>query len=344
MNVEALARWYADEARDLPWRATSDPWAILLSEVLLQQTQVARGIAYWRRLLERFPTVTSMAEADLDEVMHLWQGAGYYARGRRLHALAVEVSDSEGPWNGALPSPSTSENVVAAFQQLPGIGPYTAAAVASIAHEVPAAVVDGNVRRVVARQTATLQPTTADVTSLAQAWMDDAHGRNVAPSAWNQAVMELGATVCTPRAPRCSDCPVQQDCLARDHASGPTAFPAPAKRRVITERLVALVDVDAQGRPHLIQRPSEARFGGLWGPHYLDADGSGVTDECERRSKAGEVVHLLSHRRLEVEVWLGQAEHGVDPASKAISTLDERVLELAIGAWHRPCVESAKED
>ena len=133
--------------------------------------------------------------------------------------------------------------------------------------------------RVVARQTATLQPTTADVTFLAQAWMDDAHGRNVAPSAWNQAVMELGATVCTPRAPRCSDCPVQQDCLARDHASGPTAFPAPAKRRVITERLVALVDVDAQGRPHLIQRPSEARFGGLWGPRYLDADGSGVADE-----------------------------------------------------------------
>ena len=114
MNVEALARWYADEARDLPWRATSDPWAILLSEVLLQQTQVARGIEYWRRLLERFPTVASMAEADLDEVMHLWQGAGYYARGRRLHALAVEVCDPEGPWNGALPTPSTAEDGVAA--------------------------------------------------------------------------------------------------------------------------------------------------------------------------------------------------------------------------------------
>lgn len=330
MNVEALARWYADEARDLPWRATSDPWAILLSEVLLQQTQVSRGIEYWRRLLERFPTVASMAEADLDEVMHLWQGAGYYARGRRLHALAVEVCDPEGPWDGALPSPSTSEDVVADFQRLPGIGPYTAAAVASIAHEVPAAVVDGNVRRVVARQTATLQPTTADVTFLAQAWMDDAHGRNVAPSAWNQAVMELGATVCTPRAPRCSGCPVQQDCLARDHANGPTAFPAPAKRRVITERLVALVDVDAQGRPHLVQRPSEARFGGLWGPRYLDAEDPAVADEHGRRTKAGEVVHLLSHRRLEVEVWVGQTECGVDPASKAISTLDERVLELAI--------------
>lgn len=344
MDVEALARWYAGEARDLPWRTTSDPWAILLSEVLLQQTQVARGIAYWRRLLERFPTVASMAEADLDEVMHLWQGAGYYARGRRLHALAVEVCDPEGSWNGALPSPSTSEDVVADFQRLPGIGPYTAAAVASIAHEVPAAVVDGNVRRVVARQTATLQPTTADVTSLAQAWMDDAHGRKVLPSVWNQAVMELGATVCTPRAPRCSDCPVQQECLARGHADGPTAFPAPAKRRVITERLVALVDVDAHGRPHLVQRPPEARFGGLWGPRYLDASDAAAVDECGRRTKAGGVVHLLSHRRLEVEVWVGQTEHGVDPSSKAISTLDERVLELAIDAWHRPCVESANED
>ncbi len=331
VNVKALARWYANESRDLPWRATSDPWAILLSEVLLQQTQVARGIGYWRRILNRFPTVTSMAEADLDEVMHLWQGAGYYARGRRLHALAVEVCDPEGPWNGALPSPSTSDDTVADFQRLPGIGPYTAAAVASIAHEVPAAVVDGNVRRVVARQTATLQPTAGDVTSLAQAWMDGAHERNVAPSVWNQAVMELGATVCTPRAPTCSACPVQQGCMARDHTNGPTAFPAPAKRRVITERVLALVDVDAQGRPRLFQRPTEARFGGLWGPRYLDANGPEVAHECERRTKVGEVVHLLSHRRLEIEVWVGQTEHGVDPASKAISTLDERVLNLAKG-------------
>ena len=219
--------------------------------------------------------------------------------------------------------------MVADYQRLPGIGPYTAAAVASIAHEVPAAVVDGNVRRVVARQTAALQPTTADVTSLAQAWMDDAHERNVAPSAWNQAVMELGATVCTPRAPRCSDCPVQQGCLAHEHADGPTAFPTPAKRRVIKERLVALVDVDAQGRPHLIQRPSDARFGGLWGPRYLDASDAAAVDACGRRTKAGDVVHLLSHRRLEVEVWVGQTKHGVDPASKAISTLDERVLDVA---------------
>ena len=332
MNVEALARWYGRDARDLPWRTTSDPWAILLSEVLLQQTQVARGIDYWRRILHRFPTVASMAAADLDEVMHLWQGAGYYARGRRLHALAVEVCATDGPWNGALPSPDNCSDVVAGLQSLPGIGPYTAAAVASIAYEIPAAVVDGNVRRVVARQTATLKPTAGDVTSLAQAWIDHAHGRNVPPSVWNQAVMELGATVCTPRAPRCSDCPVQQGCLARDHTSGPSAFPAPAKRRVITERLVALVDVDAQGRPHLVQRPSEARFGGLWGPRYLDANDDAVADECGRRTKAGDVVHLLSHRRLEVEVWAGQTEHGVDPANKAISTLDERVLNLAKGA------------
>ena len=330
MDAEALARWYANEARDLPWRRTSDPWSILLSEVLLQQTQVVRGIEYWRRILDRFPTVASMAEADLDEVMHLWQGAGYYARGRRLHALAVEVCDPDGPWNGALPSPSTSEDVVADFQRLPGIGPYTAAAVASIAHEVPAAVVDGNVRRVMARQTATLQPTAGQVTSLAQAWMDDAHAQNVAPSVWNQVVMELGATVCTPRAPSCSNCPVQKGCLARVHPNGPSAFPAPAKRRVMTERLVALVDVDAQGRPHLIQRSSEARFGGLWGPRYLDVNDAAVVEECGRRTKAGDVVHLLSHRRLEVEVWVGQTEHGVDPASKAISTLDERVLNVAM--------------
>ncbi|MGB1462732.1 MAG: A/G-specific adenine glycosylase [Candidatus Poseidoniaceae archaeon] len=331
MDAEALARWYANEARDLPWRRISDPWSILLSEVLLQQTQVARGIEYWRRILDRFPTVASMAEADLDEVMHLWQGAGYYARGRRLHALAVEVCDPDGPWNGALPSPSTSEDVVADFQRLPGIGPYTAAAVASIAHDVPAAVVDGNVRRVVARQTGVHEPPPADVTSLAQAWMDDAYTHGVAPSVWNQAVMELGATVCRPRAPHCSACPVQATCIARDHPDGVHAFPAPAKRRTKTERLVALVDVDAEGRPHLVQRPTSARFGGLWGPRYLQANDASVVEEQSQRRKVGEVVHLLSHRRLEVEVWVGHTERGLDPASKAISTLDERVLDAAKG-------------
>lgn len=331
MNVEALSRWYEAEARDLPWRATSDPWAILLSEVLLQQTQVARGVAYWRRLLDRFPTVASMAEAELDEVMHLWQGAGYYARGRRLHALAVEVCDPHGPWQGVLPSPSTCDDVVSGFQSLPGIGPYTAAAVASIAHDVPAAVVDGNVRRVVARQTGVHEPPPADVTSLAQAWMDDAYTHGVAPSVWNQAVMELGATVCRPRAPHCSACPVQATCIARDHPDGVHAFPAPAKRRTKTERLVALVDVDAEGRPHLVQRPTSARFGGLWGPRYLQANDASVVEEQSQRRKVGEVVHLLSHRRLEVEVWVGHTERGLDPASKAISTLDERVLDAAKG-------------
>ena len=331
MNVEALARWYGRDARDLPWRTTSDPWAILLSEVLLQQTQVSRGIDYWRRILDRFPTVASMAAADLDEVMHLWQGAGYYARGRRLHALAVEVCATDGPWNGALPSPDNCSDVVAGLQSLPGIGPYTAAAVASIAHDVPAAVVDGNVRRVVARQTGVHEPPPADVTSLAQAWMDDAYTHGVAPSVWNQAVMELGATVCRPRAPHCSACPVQATCIARDHPDGVHAFPAPAKRRTKTERLVALVDVDAEGRPHLVQRPTSARFGGLWGPRYLQANDASVVEEQSQRRKVGEVVHLLSHRRLEVEVWVGHTERGLDPASKAISTLDERVLDAAKG-------------
>ena len=329
MDVEALARWYGRNARDLPWRRTTDPWAILLSEVLLQQTQVARGTAYWHRLLDRFPTVTSMAEAEVDEVMHLWQGAGYYARGRRLHALSVEVCAPEGPWGGALPSPSTCDDVVAGFQSLPGIGPYTAAAVASIAHEVPAAVVDGNVRRVVARQTGKHEPSPAEVVSIAQSWMDEAHQKGVAPSDWNQAVMELGATVCRPRGAFCSTCAVKGTCKAHRHHDDVTTFPAPAKRRVKTERLVALVDVDAEGRPVLVQRPASARFGGLWGPQYHDLGEVETSEHQNERDLVGQVVHLLSHRRLEVDVWLGRASQGIDPVTKAISTLDERVLALA---------------
>ena len=142
MNQEALLKWFTKNQRSLPWRVKPSPWSILLSEILLQQTQMERGIEYHKRLYERFPTPSSMAESEVDEVLFLWQGAGYYSRARRLHALSqIVVSD----YGGVLPS--TYDQLLA----LPGIGPYTAAAVASIAFSHPVACVDGNVRRVMLR-------------------------------------------------------------------------------------------------------------------------------------------------------------------------------------------------
>jgi len=180
LSQSTLLAWYAEAKRDLPWRHTSDGWKILLSEILLQQTQVSRGIGYWLKLVERFPTPQSMAEADVDEVLLLWQGAGYYSRARRLHALARQVclASSEGGYDGVLPTTS------AELLQLPGVGPYTAAAVASIAHGESVACVDGNIRRVMARQMKSTNPSVKEVEHWAK--------KNLfKPDAgdWNQAVM-----------------------------------------------------------------------------------------------------------------------------------------------------------
>lgn len=149
-DQQALLAWYDEHQRDLPWRQTNDPWAILLSEILLQQTQVSRGLIYWKRMVETFPTVASMAASPVDAVLKAWEGAGYYSRARRLHALSqrVMMPKAEGGFDGQLPS------TYDALLSLPGIGPYTAAAVASIAFGQSLACVDGNIRRVMARRTA----------------------------------------------------------------------------------------------------------------------------------------------------------------------------------------------
>lgn len=158
MNQDALLNWFNKHQRALPWRKNPSPWSILLSEILLQQTQMERGVEYHQRLFERFPTPSSMAESEVDEVLFLWQGAGYYSRARRLHSLSQIVVNDYG---GVLPS--MYDDLLA----LPGIGPYTAAAVASIAFNHPVACVDGNVRRVMARQTNNENPTVKDVQQFA---------------------------------------------------------------------------------------------------------------------------------------------------------------------------------
>tara|TARA_B110000305_G_C19397874_1_gene618459 strand:+ start:43 stop:1011 length:969 start_codon:yes stop_codon:yes gene_type:complete len=310
LSQSTLLAWYAESKRDLPWRHTSDGWQILLSEILLQQTQVSRGIGYWLKLVERFPTPQSMAEAEVDEVLFLWQGAGYYSRARRLHALARQVClpSSEGGYDGVLPTTS------AHLLQLPGIGPYTAAAVASIAYGEPVACIDGNIRRVMARQAKSANPSVKEV----EQWAN----RNLFHSDagdWNQALMELGATVCTPKQPKCDGCPIAPSCSGQLDA---TAYPEPKKIKRKRLDLMCELRYDSSGLPFLVQRGEDGILAGLWGPHMAEEL------DVESLIFIGEVKHVLSHRDIFVQVWLGICRQGMDPSTVAVSALDRKILAL----------------
>lgn len=307
----SLLQWYDREKRDLPWRQTKDPWLILLSEIILQQTQVSRGRLYWERISKRFPTVGSMATTDIEELLLLWQGAGYYSRARRLHELAIIVSrkKADGGFDGEIPS--DYEELV----KLPGIGPYTAAAVASIAFQRPIPVVDGNVNRVASRFMADPSPPPKATRSWAGSLLDPSR-----PGDSNQALMELGALVCRPRNPQCVHCPLVAGCLGREDAE---SFPLRKKNKKKVEKFDALVLIDKNGLPFLSKRQKNVRFGGLWGPPMGDIDTSSM-------DKVGEISHHLSHRELQVTVWRGACSKGIDPESVPISNLDRRILEMAM--------------
>lgn len=306
MNQDALLNWFNKNQRALAWRMNPSPWSILLSEILLQQTQMERGIEYHQRLFERFPTPSSMAESEVDEVLFLWQGAGYYSRARRLHALSQIV---ETDYEGVLPS--TYDELLA----LPGIGPYTAAAVASIAFNHPVACVDGNVRRVMARQTNKENPSVKDVQAFADLNLVREH-----PGDWNQAMMELGALICRPRNPLCDVCPVHESCKGTLRAN---ELPQPKKQKKKRVELRCVVKIDSHGRPELIQRPNSGLFAGLWGPQ--------IEDDINTKGLEylGSIRHVLSHRTMTVQVWKDTCKQGIDPNNVALSTLDRRILTLA---------------
>ena len=250
-----LLHWYDREAADLPWRRSRDPWAIWLAEVMLQQTQVTTVIPWYERFLQQFPDVSSLAAAELDEVLSLWEGLGYYSRARHLHRAARQVMQER---NGRIPR--TAE----ALQQLPGIGRYTAGAIASIAYGQAAPVLDGNVMRVFARLTDLDEDVTRSATqrrlwALAQDWLHPTR-----PGDWNQALMELGRRVCRPRRPACSRCPLQARCLAfarGTQASRPRRRPRPERPHF--DEVAALLR-NSQGEVLIQRRPEEGLLGGLW--------------------------------------------------------------------------------
>lgn len=250
-----LLAWYDAHRRALPWRSDRDPYRVWISEAMLQQTRVETVIPYYQRFLARFPTVGALAAAPLEDVLAVWSGLGYYSRARTLHAAAGAIVSN---WGGELPSER------AALLELPGIGPYTAGAIASIAFDRAEPLVDGNVARVFCRWFALADAASSprlarELWSVASEFVaaGDRSGD------WNQALMELGALVCTPRDPSCAECPVSRDCRARIEGRV-SELPWPKERpRAIPIELDILV-VWQRGRLLLEQRPAGGRMAELW--------------------------------------------------------------------------------
>ena len=294
-----LLAWYDQAHRALPWRAppgaTARPYEVLLSEIMLQQTLVATVIPYFQAFLARWPDVQALANAQREDIMRAWAGLGYYARARRLHEAAVYIAHD---LNGVFPQDEQG------WRALPGIGPYTAAALAAIAFDQRAVVVDGNVERVVARLYAVDAPLPAAKAQIrAKA---DALTPWQRPGDYAQAMMDLGATLCTPRQPRCLVCPVQQHCRAA--SANPGTYPRRAPKSVRPERQgEAYFLTQVRGAVLVEIRPPRGLLGGMTGfpLRGLDSRVPLLPEGIAWRKLPGNVRHVFTHFGLSLTVWRG---------------------------------------
>lgn len=252
--VDLLLNWYEQNARELPWRSHLSPYRTWISEVMLQQTQVETVIPYFNRWMKRFPDVSALADSTEQDVLSLWEGLGYYSRARNLHRAAkMMMSD----FNGCIP------NIPNTLQMLPGVGPYTAAAIASIAFGVDIAAVDGNMRRVFSRLFDIQEPLRSRLDEKRVQELASAHLPAGRAGDYNQALMDLGAIICTPKNPNCGICPLNGQCLAL--ASGVQEDrPVKTPRKKTPHLIVTAAVIRENGRVLLAQRPKKGLLGGLW--------------------------------------------------------------------------------
>lgn len=350
-HAHAIETWFKANARDLPWRANRTPWRAFVSEVMLQQTQAARVAERFDAVMDEFPTPAAMASAPLDALLMHWQGLGYYRRARNLHAAAGRIVED---FDGATPCDAESLRI------LPGIGRYTAGSIASIAGGQREAIVDGNVRRVLCRLHGDDAPvgdgdlekrTWARAKSLVDACND--------PSLCNEGLMELGALICTPRRPNCQACPLAKRCEAR-RSGDPTRFPAArATSPKPVEHVHALV-IRRRGRVLLERRSDGGRWAGTWQPPMIIATREmGPTAVAQHLDLTGELgkpvagksfEHVLTHRRLLVQVMIAEAVTGarlagrdrrwLDPKTPGVplSSMVMRVMRSVADAQATPCV------
>lgn len=295
-----LAQWYERNKRDLPWRRTSDPYAIWVSEIMLQQTRVAAVIPYYERFLKRFPRMEELAAASEAEVLSLWSGLGYYSRARNLRKAARQIVEAGSPSDQTCRFPRDYVSI----RELAGVGDYTAAAVASIAFGLPHAAIDGNVRRVLMRLTG---DATADLGATATQILDRRQ-----PGRWNQAVMELGAVVCVPGEPQCAECPLARECEA--HRRGiQSDLPPPRRKPLMVRKQRTLLVIRRKGRILLVPSP---RVSGFW-------DLPEVFSGVRLGAKLGEFCHAITNSRYYFEVR--EARTGAGP--RDCQWWDERKLD-----------------
>ncbi|MBU6374191.1 MAG: A/G-specific adenine glycosylase [Alphaproteobacteria bacterium] len=307
-NVQAaLLAWYDRAARTLPWRVSPtdraagvrpDPYRVWLSEIMLQQTTTTAVAPYFAAFTTRWPRVENLAAAPREDVLAAWAGLGYYSRARNLHAAAIQLAEKGFP---------PDED---GWREIPGVGPYTAAAVAAIAYDQPANVVDGNVERVMARLFAVETPLPAARPQLR------AHAGALAPSArpgdWAQALMDLGATVCTPRSPHCGDCPIAQWCAAAA-GGAPAGYPRRLAKTAKPQRYGVAFALRVKGRLLLVRRPEDGLLGGMralpttpWREAaWTAADAAAHAPAATAWRPAGVVRHVFTHFALDLDVWVG---------------------------------------
>ncbi len=312
-----LLRWYGTYGRDLPWRHTSDPYPIWLSEIILQQTRVVQGMDYWYRFMEKWPTVEQLAEASEDEVLKLWQGLGYYSRARNLHKAARQIC-ADGHF------PNTLETI----KELKGVGDYTAAAIASFAFNIPAAAVDGNVYRVLSRYDGVDIPIN---TGEGKKFFSSIAGELIPedrPADFNQAMMDFGAIQCTPKSPDCTLCPFIEECVAY-RSDRVEVLPVKLRNLKVKTRNLQYIYIRCQGETAIHRRPSGDIWQGLWEPFLIEnapvPQMNGVMTLV-----ASQIKHVLSHRILLADFYLLDTDHRPSLPEDYIWIKEENIEQYAV--------------
>ncbi len=334
--------WFAEAQRALPWRRDPTPYHVWIAEIMAQQTRLAAVQPYYERFLKRFPDVATLAAAPLDDVLAAWSGLGYYRRAHHLHHAARLVVNRYG---GQLPSD------VLELQQLPGIGRYTAGAIASIAFGRPVPLLDGNVMRVFTR----LYDLSGDITrsgTRSELWrLVEAHVPTDDPRSYNEGLMELGALVCTPRSPACSQCPIRGSCRAQQNGTVALRPVKKAKAEPVNVRLLSVLVRNLAGAVLLARQNDQGIYAGLWGLPHCPAVGhndrqtlaAGLKLPMKFGRKLGRIEHVLTHRRLILDLYTAEltaplplrdgsfrwVRNNADLAKLGVSRLTRRALAIA---------------
>lgn len=332
-----LLQWYARHARELPWRSRPTPYRVWVSEIMLQQTRVEAVRGHFARFMKRFPSLRALAAAELEAVLQAWSGLGYYRRARMLHAAARQIVARH---NGRFPRERN------ALLELPGIGPYSAGAILSIAFDQPEPIVDGNVERVFSRLAAIAQDVKGKagreaIWQLAREHVETGHTEGHSPSALNQALMELGAILCLPAAPDCAGCPVHKHCAARK-AGQEREFPVlPARAKPTQRRLRFIAPRDENGRVLLVRRPegdgSSLLPAGLWElPQLEEADKLGMV----KRGKPVTRSHSIMNYRLQLAARNAAPQGTIEETTNRKWHTAEQARQAAMSSATRKLLEA----